>query len=94
MVRKREFDNLLNPDGALVSEEARLKLVAARERLRCIVGTNEVGKNFDEEANMFDDFVAKHLERGPETSLVYKCNASSQAACVPCMRQLLFNTTW
>jgi hypothetical protein len=70
VVRKKKFDNLLNPDGALVSDEARTKLKSARERLRRIVVKGEVGKNFDEAASLFDAFVAKHPEWGPEKSFV------------------------
>jgi hypothetical protein len=69
-VRKEEFDNLLNPDGAMVSDEACKKLISARERLRRIVEKGEVGKNFDEKASLFDAFVAKHPEWSSETSLV------------------------
>jgi hypothetical protein len=70
VVRKKEFDNVLNPDAAMVSDEARKKLKLARERLTWIIVKGEVGKNFDEEASLFDDFVAKHPEWGPEKSFV------------------------
>ena len=67
VVRKSEFNDLLNPNGSV--EEVR-KLKLARERLRRIVVKGEVGKNFDEEASLFDAFVAEHPEWGPENSFV------------------------
>ena len=69
-VRKEEFDNLLNPDGAMVSDKVRKKLKLARERLRRIVVKGEVGKNFNEEASLFDAFVTNHPEWGPGKSFV------------------------
>ncbi|KAI3632185.1 hypothetical protein MIR68_010021 [Amoeboaphelidium protococcarum] len=70
VVRTKKFDNLLNPDRAMVSDEARNKLKQARERLRRIVVIGKVGKNFDDEGTLFDAFVGKHPEWGPENSYV------------------------
>ncbi|KAI3639766.1 hypothetical protein MIR68_002080 [Amoeboaphelidium protococcarum] len=67
VVRKTKFNDLLNPNGSV---EARKKLTLARERLRRIVVKGEVGKNFDDEGTLFDAFVAKHPEWGPENSYV------------------------
>lgn len=68
--RKEEFDNLLYPDKADVSEEARLKLRLARERLERIVSKGEEGSFIDPKSNMFTDFVAEHPEWGPKTNFV------------------------
>jgi hypothetical protein len=73
VVRKVEFDNLLNPDGAMVSDEGRKKLKSARERLRRIVEKGETGRNFDmekKEKSLFHVFVENHPEWGPENSFV------------------------
>ena len=48
-VRKEEFDNLLNPAGATVSDEARVKLQSALVRLKRIVVKGEMGSDIDEQ---------------------------------------------
>jgi hypothetical protein len=49
--RKDKFNNLFHPDDPSVPDEEKIKLKAARERLRRIVEEGEVGKNFDHQSN-------------------------------------------
>jgi len=70
VVRKAEFDDLLNPDDAMVSDEERQNLQSSRKRLRRIVETGEVGKDVNAKASYFDDFVSQHPKWGPATSFV------------------------
>ena len=70
VVRKSKFNDLLHPQQAMVSEEQRRELMAARERLHRIVAKGESGKNFDQTKNLFDEFVSQHPEWGLVDSFV------------------------
>lgn len=70
IVRKTEFNNLLDPDSARIPAEERDNLKAAKERLRRIVEKGEDGREFQPGQSAFDLFVTKHPEWSPDKSFV------------------------